>query len=95
MIKKTITVTDSVGTHNNLSMRKQLTVIITVLTASLLVLSCSQSDYPAQTQSPGAGFSALFNGKDMSGWNLGVDQEESSWSVVDGIIHCKGEPRNP
>ena len=90
-----ITVPDSAGPHNNLSLRKQFTVILTVLAVSLLVFSCSQPDYPAQTQSPGAGFYALFNGKDMSGWNLGVDPEESSWSVVDGIIHCKGEPRNP
>ena len=58
-----------------------------------LVLSCSSGDYPALTESPGAGFEPLFNGTDFTGWDIG--REDGAWVVEDGIIHCKGEPRDP
>lgn len=38
----------------------------------------------------------LFNGKDLSGWKLHVDDESIDvndiWSVKDGVVHCKGKP---
>jgi len=57
------------------------------------VQSCSTADYPAQTEAPGPGFYALFNGSDFTGWNTG--REDGAWVVEDGLIHCKGEPRDP
>lgn len=39
----------------------------------------------------------LFNGKDLTGWNFVLDDPnakmEDVWTVEDGIIHCKGNPR--
>ena len=60
----------------------------------LATLSCEKPIAPI-TEPPGSGFYSLFNGRDMGGWILGVDPEESAWSVVDGVIHCKGEPKTP
>ncbi|MFT5125963.1 MAG: hypothetical protein ACI9TH_004875 [Kiritimatiellia bacterium] len=37
------------------------------------------------------GFRPLFNGKDLSGW-VAVNTAPSTWSVVDGMIHCTGQP---
>lgn len=61
----------------------------------LLLLSSCDKPITPNNEVPGPGFYSLFNGKDMSGWILGVEVEESSWSVVDGVIHCKGGPQNP
>jgi 3-keto-disaccharide hydrolase len=38
---------------------------------------------------------ALFNGKDMSGWDYYLKGEAKfadTWSVKEGVIHCKGKP---
>ncbi len=45
----------------------------------------------AQKSGKNKGFSALFNGKDLSGWTvkcLPSDQEKEFWKVVDGAIEC-------
>ncbi len=40
---------------------------------------------------------ALWNGKDYSGWKLHLDDKSvdvnSVWSVKNGVVHCKGAPR--
>ena len=68
--------------------------IFIVLSLILCVTSCDTPITPLN-EAPGPEFYSLFNGSDMSGWKLGVEPEESSWSAVDGVIHCKGEPRTP
>lgn len=37
------------------------------------------------------GFTPLFNGKDLSGW-VNVSCAPSTWTVVDGMLHCTGKP---
>ncbi|MCE5249651.1 DUF1080 domain-containing protein [bacterium] len=61
----------------------------------LLAGSCEKPISPF-TEAPGPDFHALFNGRDFTGWNIGnVKPDENAWSVEDGVIHCKGEPRIP
>jgi len=46
---------------------------------------------------PSAGEIMLFNGRDLSGWEYFLEDEnaemEDVWSVEDGLLVCKGEPR--
>lgn len=39
------------------------------------------------------GFTALFNGKDFSGWN--IEPDSGAWHVVDGSVRCQGKPPVP
>jgi hypothetical protein len=41
-------------------------------------------------QTPPAGFTALFNGKDLTGWKVDKTQAQS-WKVEDGTIHYTGK----
>jgi len=69
--------------------------LLPVAACIFLAVSCS-TDYPAQNEAPGPGYAALFNGRDFTGWNMGgVDLDKHAWSVEDGLMHCKGKPRNP
>lgn len=43
----------------------------------------------AQAQAP-AGFSPLFNGRDLSGWKI-PEGNKGNWKVVDGAIDCDGK----
>lgn len=58
----------------------------------LVLVLCSA--LPAVAQKGGnkeEGFKPIFNGKDMSGFEL-VKAPAETWSVEDGIIKCKGKP---
>ena len=75
-------------------------LILPVVAAASLLASCSaETKSPApQAAAPEAGAKeaiALFNGRNLEGWSHvlvgGVDMEDV-WSVVDGVIVCKGEP---
>jgi len=39
---------------------------------------------------PPEGFTALFNGKDLTGWR-DIDKQAESWKVQDGILHYTGK----
>ena len=54
--------------------------------STLLVLSLVCSAFAEED-----GFRPLFNGKDLSGW-VAVNTAPSTWTVVDGMIHCTGQP---
>jgi len=75
--------------------RSLRTIIICFALSIILCATACDTPITPQNETPGPEFYSLFNGSDMSGWKLGVEPEESSWSAVDGVIHCKGEPRNP
>lgn len=75
-------------------MRSRLFLSLTGLAAAAAVLTSSS---PAQDK---RGFEPLFNGKDLTGWkpflrgskdNPNPDPK-NTWSVVDGVIVCKGKP---
>ena len=57
-----------------------------------LAPALAQQDGPVLdlSQAPGPDFVKLFNGRDMSGWMTGP-----AWSVENGVMVCKGHPRDP
>lgn len=67
---------------------KKLHISLLVLTAALLT-SCG-------TPKSEATAIALFNGKDLNGWNAYLVEENvpmaDVWSVQDGLLVCKGQP---
>jgi hypothetical protein len=68
-------------------------------TAAALVLFCLLGrSYGSQGAGEISGNEImLFNGKDLSGWEYFLEDEDAEmgdvWSVEDGILICKGEPR--
>jgi hypothetical protein len=62
-----------------------------ILVISLGFAGCSQKN----ETSMGDGWTSLFNGKDLTGWETKVDGAADVWSVVGGVIDCepKLEPR--
>ncbi len=79
-----------------ISSRKIYAAVLT-LAAVLVFAGCEKGpELPDLSKSPGDGFVAMFNGKNFTGWDFGgYKQEDTSWSVQDGIMHCAGEPRTP
>ena len=63
-----------------------------LLTLSVLLIVTSCAEYN-QTEPPGPDFYSLFNGSDLSGWN--IEPDEGAWYAENGWIHCKGEPQTP
>ena len=61
-------------------------VMFSVMSLSLLNLSADDKD----------GFTALFNGKDLSGWSVVTKDAKAdgkaTWTVADGILKCSGKP---
>jgi hypothetical protein len=49
---------------------------------------------PAAAQSPPAGFTSLFNGKDFTGWKVPAG-DGGHWKVVDGVIDYDAESQAP
>ena len=45
---------------------------------------------PAEPTNPPQ-WRSLFNGRDLSGW-VNVNTDPDTWSVRDGLLHCKGTP---
>lgn len=52
---------------------------------ALFILGCS----PTKDASQDDGWTSLFNGKDLTGWELKDDVAEGIWTVVDGVIDCQ------
>jgi hypothetical protein len=44
--------------------------------------------------SPPAGFTSLFNGKDLTGWKV-PPGDNGHWKVVDGVINCDARSESP
>jgi 3-keto-disaccharide hydrolase len=67
-------------------MRITLTVVL-LLGLSVPTLA---ADKKAGPKSPPPGFTALFNGKDLSGWK-NPEMQAQSWKVQDGALHYTGK----
>ncbi|HOZ45653.1 MAG TPA: DUF1080 domain-containing protein [Candidatus Hydrogenedentes bacterium] len=71
-------------------MGKRIVLIVALLATSVLFVGVAQAqgDAPEKVE--------LFNGKDFTGWKLFIPDEKvdptTVWSVVDGVVHCKGDP---
>jgi len=74
--------------EENTRMRRLMTFTVTAgVLLSASISACSQGNREI----------ALFNGRDLSGWEYFLVDEgatmEDVWSVEEGILVCKGEPR--
>jgi hypothetical protein len=75
-------------------MKKLLTLIFVV---SLLAACDSKKSSESETVGPNQlteaekadGWKLLFNGTNMDGWRTFKNQENDTWEVVDGALHCK------
>jgi hypothetical protein len=56
---------------------------------ALLALSSSDT-FAQESSTPPAGFTSLFNGKDLSGWKIPAG-DNGHWKVVDGVIDYDAE----
>ena len=68
--------------------------MIRTLTMASLVLFASvgvAEDLPLNTPPESPDLKAIFNGKDLTGW----DGDPTMWSVRDGVIHGETTPENP
>src|SRR5215207_7890257 len=54
------------------------------LTVSLLTVLLASVAFAADTAE---GFKPLFNGKDLTGWHLRSEKNQSAWKVQDGILN--------
>lgn len=59
-----------------------------LVSLAALVLMSSLSLSPTSAQKPPEGFTALFNGKDLTGWKATGKKEV--WDVKDGLLYCQG-----
>lgn len=53
---------------------------------SILVLASLTLVLPAFAAGDDAGFTPLFNGKDLTGWHVRNDKANNAWKVVDGVL---------
>ncbi len=60
----------------------------------LIVLALALLSFPARggdaLRQPPAGFTTLFNGKNLDGWNVD-EKQATAWKVEDGTIHYVGK----
>ena len=77
-------------------MKKKLILFLAI--ASVIIISCSSSrqikDNVLTKHEKGEGYTLLFDGKTMDGWRGFKNQSVASWSVDNGMLHCKGSTAN-
>ncbi len=64
-------------------------VLLPALAALLGVLPAVRA---AGEDAPPAGYHALFNGKDLSGWKVSEGSKLDRWGVENGILYTTGQP---
>ncbi len=71
-------------------MTRPLARLLTALAVAALLLSSPARAGEGKRNEPPEGFTALFNGTDLSGWKVSEKNAEH-WKVVDGVIHYDGK----
>ena len=66
-------------------------IVLGALVSVLVSAIAALGQAPAEVQNPEAGFVAIFNGKDLTGW----DGDTRLWSVKDGCIRGETSEQNP
>jgi len=60
----------------------------------LLIISCNETNNKMNTSSSptneSTGYKTIFDGKTMDGWRSYQNKPQDSWSVVDGMLYCRG-----
>lgn len=54
----------------------------------------NESDIAVSENAAKDGFKTLFDGKTLDGWRTYQNKKSDSWSVTDGLLHCKGSDSN-
>lgn len=70
---------------------------LVVLCAMIFLASCSSSKSTSSSTSTSTTMSndndrwiSLFDGKTLNGWRTYQNKQSDSWTVADGVLHCKG-----
>ena len=71
-------------------MTQQANHFLAALTIAAAIASSQALGGEGKLNQPPDGFTALFNGKDFTGWNLSEKNAEH-WKVVDGVIKYDGK----
>jgi hypothetical protein len=62
---------------------------MSILTLAILAAALAADDRPLNTPPPG--FTALFNGKDLTNWQEDDHDAKDHWSIRDGVLHYDGK----
>jgi hypothetical protein len=65
-------------------------VVSLALLLGLVSVLARAADKDTGIKPPPTGFTALFNGKDLTGWK-DTDKQAESWKVEDGLLHYTGK----
>jgi hypothetical protein len=68
--------------------------IIPLACAAIAILAVLSLVPAAHTAEPSAGFTSLFNGKDLAGWKVPVG-DNGHWKVLDGVIDYDAQSEAP
>ncbi len=71
-------------------MRRQATYLLAALTIAVMIVSPPAPAEEGRLNQPPDGFSALFGGKDLTGWQVSEKNAEH-WRVKDGVIDYDGK----
>jgi hypothetical protein len=72
---------------------KQKISIVAIILITLIASSYHYQAVPDNSLTDSekkAGWKLLFDGRSMNGWRAYKNQETNSWTVVNGILYCKG-----
>lgn len=72
--------------------RKILALAAVLAACSTLTTRAADTPAPKLSATPSAGAIVLFNGRDLAGWTLFLNDKttepRSVWSIKDGVLHC-------
>jgi hypothetical protein len=71
-------------------MTRQVTRPLFAMTIAVVIVSSPALGGESKLNQPPEGFTALFNGNDLAGWNVSEKNAEH-WKVVDGVIQYDGK----
>jgi hypothetical protein len=71
-------------------MKQAFFVLASLALVALLLPAAAQDSAGPKDNTPPAGFTALFNGKDLTGWK-DADKQADAWKVTDGLLHYTGK----
>ncbi len=71
-------------------MKPAFVLFTATVLASLLLPAAAQEKAGPKDNMPPEGFTAMFNGKDLTGWK-DIEKQSDSWKVMDGLLHYTGK----
>jgi hypothetical protein len=71
-------------------MKRRVAHILPALTLAVLIISSPAMAKGGELNKPPKGFTALFTGKDFTGWKMS-EKNAAHWKIVDGVIVYDGK----